>query len=216
MQNHHKTPFGRTVASVQELRGIIPPPSPLVLNKVIDHLDAHARRLVASSPYVVLATSDATGRCDSSPRGGEPGFIRVLDERHLFIPEVTGNRRNDSLMNLLENPGLGMLVMLPGYDETLRINGIGCVVSDAGLLAACAHDGKVPLAGIGIEVTECYLHCAKAALRGTLWNPLAWPDPADLPDPAEILRDHTGGAEGDGTVEYMAGLLQESYTQRMY
>lgn len=135
---------------------------------------------------------------------------------HLFIPEVTGNRRNDSLLNLLENPGLGLLVLVPGFRETLRINGRAWVTRDPELLESSAHGAKVPLLGIGIRVDECYLHCAKAAIRGALWNPLSWPAREQLPDAAEILRDHTAGAEGDGSIANMQNMLRESYTQRLY
>jgi len=210
------TPFSHLLTTRDQLRAHFPEPSPLVLKKVIGQLDAHARALLALTPYVVLATADAQGRCDSSPRGGEPGFIQVLDDRHLFLPEVTGNRRNDSLLNLLENPGIGLLVLVPGFRETLRINGQAWVTRDPQLLERSAHGGKLPLLGIGIRVDECYLHCAKAALRGALWNPQSWPAREQLPDAAEILRDHTRGEEGDGSVKHMQQMLHESYTQRLY
>jgi PPOX class probable FMN-dependent enzyme len=216
MATLHPHPFGSLVTGEEHLRQIVPPPSQLVLNKVIDHLDVHARALLALTPYVVLATTDAAGRCDSSPRGGEPGFIRVLDDKHFLIPEVTGNRRNDSILNLLESPCIGLLVLVPGFDETLRINGRAWVTEDKELLSESAHAGKLPLLGIGVRVEECYMHCAKASLRSTLWNPLGWAHPAELPDPAEILRDHTGGNEGDGSVKHMTEVLRESYTERLY
>ena len=213
---HSDLPFSHLLTTRAQLRAQVPEPSPLVLKKVIGQLDAHARALLVLTPYVVLATADAQGRCDSSPRGGEPGFIQVLDERYLFIPEVTGNRRNDSLLNLLENPGIGLLVLVPGFRETLRINGQAWVTRDPQLLERSAPGGKLPLLGIGIRVDECYLHCAKAAMRGALWNPQAWPDRAQLPDAAEILRDHTRGEEGDGSITHMQQMLHESYTQRLY
>lgn len=210
------SPFEHLITSRDALRALVPEPSALVVNKVVDHLDRHAKAFLEMSPYVVLASSDAAGRCDSSPRGGAPGFIRVVDDRHLFIPEVTGNRRNDTLLNVMERPAIGLLAMIPGLDETLRINGRAWVVADPALLAACAHAGKVPVVGLGIRVEECYLHCAKSGRRSALWNPDAWPDPGRLPNPAEILRDHTRGQEGDGTVEHMAEVLRDSYTNRMY
>lgn len=209
-------PFGRLVQNPARLREIIPDPSPLVLRKVIDHIDVHVRKMLELTPYVVIATADQKGRCDSSPRGGEPGFIRILDERHFLIPEVTGNRRADSISNLLENSRIGLLVLVPGLDETLRINGTAFVTEDEDLLRPCAHANKIPLLGIGVRIDEVYLHCAKAALRSTLWNPLGWPNPTALPDPAEILRDHTGGNEGDGSIEHMQEILRESYTTRLY
>jgi PPOX class probable FMN-dependent enzyme len=209
-------PFGRTVASTARLRELIPEPSQLVLRKVVNRIDDHVRRFIALCPYVVIATASRERVCDSSPRGGDPGFIRVIDDHHILIPEVTGNRRADSISNLLGNPSIGMLFMIPGFDETLRVNGRVFITEDEEILKPSAKDGKVPLIGLGIRVEECYIHCAKPAMRSTLWNPVGWPDISDLPSAAEILRDHTGGTEGDGSVEYMQDVLSESYTKRMY
>lgn len=211
-----KNPFGRLVGDVAELRAIFPEPSKLVLNKVIDHIDVHVERFLALCSYMIIATSDADGRCDSSPRGGEPGFVHIIDRNHLLIPEVTGNRRNDSLLNILENPNIGIVGLIPGLDETIRINGRAVVTQDPSLLAHCVHANKIPLLGIGVEVQECYLHCGKAALRSTLWNPLNWHAVPELPNPAEILRDHCRGAEGDGSIEHMEEIMRDSYENRLY
>lgn len=208
-------PFGKTVQSLARLRERVPAPAPLVLKKVIHRLDAHTRRLIAACPYAVLATAGADGRCDSSPRGGQAGFIQVIDDKHLVLPEVTGNRRADSLANLLDNPHVGLLLLIPGYRETLRINGRALISEDPALLARCARQGKAPALAIGIVIDECYVHCAKAAIRAALWQPEHWPDPATLPSAAQMLRDHTGGSEGDGSVRHMDQVLAESYSKRL-
>ncbi|WP_368667700.1 MSMEG_1061 family FMN-dependent PPOX-type flavoprotein [Salipiger sp. PrR002] len=208
-------PFGDLVTSTEELREIVQPPSSLVRRKVISSIDPHVRRFLGLTPYVILATCRPDGRCDSSPRGGAPGFIEILDDRHFLIREATGNRRCDTMLNLLENPGFGMLAIVPGLDETLRINGRAYVCKGGPQAEPQDKAGTAPQLAIGFEVTECYLHCAKAAMRSTLWNPLSWVEEDDLPPIAEIFRDHTKGAEGDGSVEHIEALLQDSYTNRL-
>jgi uncharacterized protein len=207
--------FGRTVTSEERLREIIPQPDKLVLDKVIDHIDDNVRRFIESCPYVILSTANNMGVCDSSPRGGQPGFIRVLDDHRLLLPESTGNRRADSISNILRNPSVGMLFLIPGYEETLRINGHAVVTEDPEMLSLFAWSEKPPVIAIGITIAECYLHCGKAALRASLWNPMGWPDVMKLPSAAEILRDHTQASHGDGSAEHMERILHESYTKRL-
>ena len=134
------------VASETELRELVPPPARLVLDKVLDHADAHIRHFIRICPYAMIATTDSNGVCDESPRGGAPGFIQILDDRHLLIVELPGNRRADSLCNLLENPSIGMLLLVPGYDETLRINGRAVITKDGAILSRYADGGAQPVA----------------------------------------------------------------------
>jgi len=210
------SPFRQIVSSLDGLREILPPPSGISVDKVLTYIDVHVRRFIEFSPYVIVATADRYGVCDSSPRGGEPGFVRVVDDRHLFLAEATGNRRADTLGNILESPQIGMLFLIPGYEETLRLNGRAVITQDPDLLAqAESINGRPPLLGIGIEVNECFLHCAKAAMRSSIWNPMGWPNLQAFPSAAEIFRDHMGGAIGDASVMNIQALLEESYTKRL-
>ncbi|WPB57250.1 MSMEG_1061 family FMN-dependent PPOX-type flavoprotein [Xylophilus sp. GOD-11R] len=211
-------PFGRTVDTLARLREILPAPAPDAISmiKVLDHMDVHVRRFIENSPYALVASASPEGFCDASPRGGDPGFIRVLDDRHLLIPEATGNRRADTLANLVANPYIGMLFLIPGYEETLRLNGRVFITEDPAVLAGSEMiNGKPPALGIGIRVEECFLHCAKAAMRSSIWNPMGWPDLDVIPTAAEMFVAHTGSRIGDGSVKDVQMLLNDSYTNRL-
>jgi PPOX class probable FMN-dependent enzyme len=203
------------IFAFDELREHIGEPQQRVLDKQLDHLDRHCREFIARSPIALLATADADGRCDCSPRGGPPGFARVLGERHLAIPDYTGNRRQDSHANVLENPHVGLLFLLPGMNETLRVNGRATLTRDPALLADLPTGGsKPPGLALHVEVHEAYLHCAKAFLRGAVWDPRTWTPADELPSAAEIYRDHrdTPGL----TVEQTQAELEESIRERMW
>jgi uncharacterized protein len=207
-------PFGELVTSEMELRAVVPAPAeaaPAVL-KQIDHLDEHCRDFIARAPFFLLATAGANGDCDASPRGGPPGFVRVLDDRRLLVPEFPGNRRADSHRNLLENPRAAMLFTIPGLRETLRVAGRACITRDEALLADLSVNGRAPKLGIGLEVEEAFIHCAKAFIRSGLWQPETWPD--ELPSPSAILRDHIDLP--DVSDEQVAARLRESYEKTLY
>lgn len=206
--------FDNPLTSEDELRELLGYPGELVRHKVIDHLDEHCRHFIELSPYLIISTADVKGECDASPRGDPPGFVKVIDEWHLVIPERPGNRRMDSLRNILANPHIGLIFFIPGLEETLRINGSACITRDRNLLSQSEANGRIPLVGIGVEVKECYIHCAKSIKRSRLWQPDSWPNPERLPNPAKILADH---ARLPGlTVEKVADSLTESYTKRLY
>jgi uncharacterized protein len=207
--------FGDAVRTMDELRALVAAPAQLVVDKEIDHVDDHVHAFIGASPFLVCATRDALGRSDASPRGGEPGFVKVLDARRLLILEATGNRRADTLSNLVGDPGIGLIFLVPGYDETIRVKGVATITRDAELLVRHAGDGPTPPLGIGIRVESCFVHCAKAAMRSSLWNPIDWPDPGALPTPAEMLRDHTSRSFGDGSATAMQAALRESYLKRL-
>jgi PPOX class probable FMN-dependent enzyme len=171
-----------------ELRSVLGMPSDLVRAKVRDRLDHLTRQFVERSPFVLLATSGEDGTCDVSPRGDPPGFVRVLDERTLLLPERPGNRLADSLRNVLANRSVGLLFVIPGVGDTLRVNGRATLVADEELLAASAVEGKVPRLGFVIEVEEVFTHCSKAFLRAQLWDPARYVDRAELPSSGEIHR----------------------------
>jgi uncharacterized protein len=203
------------ISAFDDLRAHIGEPQQRVLDKQLDHLDHHCRDFIARSPIALLATADAGGRCDCSPRGGPPGFACVLDERHLAIPDYTGNRRQDSNANLLENAHIGLLFLLPGMGETLRVNGCATLTRDPELLEGLPTGGtKPPRTALHVEVHEAYMHCSKAFLRGGVWDPSTWTPADELPSAAQIYRDHrdTPGL----TVEQTRAELEESLRERMW
>jgi hypothetical protein len=161
--------------------------------KELPALDQHARAFIARSPFLLLGTSGPDGRCDVSPKGDAPGFVHVLDDHHLVIPDRPGNKRLDGMRNILGNPHVGLIFLVPGNDFTLRVNGRAAITRDPALLRALAIQGKVPLLAIGVEVEEVFLHCARAFRRGRLWDHPTWPGPDALPSMPCILYDQTGG-----------------------
>lgn len=209
-------PFPGAVTSIERLRALLPPPNRTTTAKIQTSLDHHCRTFIALSTFVTLATCNRDGDCDSSPRGGPPGFVVVLDDERLLIPESPGNRMADTLRNIIERPRIGMMMVIPGIGETLRINGDAWVVEDANLLQrACVMD-KAPTLAIGVQVHEAFIHCAKAFMRGSLWDKAAWPDRTPLAPIARIIRDHGRGAIGNGSVGAVEDALEESYTQRLW
>jgi uncharacterized protein len=206
--------FGDLIETEEQLREVVPAPAAdsAPVRKQIDRLDEHCRDFIARSPFFVLATAGASGDCDASPRGGPPGFVRVLDERRLVVPEYPGNRRADSHRNLLENPRAAMLFAIPGLRETLRVAGNACITRDERLLASLGVNGRTPKLGIGLEVEEAFIHCAKAFIRSNLWEPESWPQ--ELPSASAILRDHVDIPAL--TTEDVAGRLGESYAKTLY
>ena len=207
-------PFRDAITSEEELRTLVGKPSELAIRKEISYLDAHCRAFIARSPFVLIATSGASGRADVSPKGDPPGFVQVLDEHRLVIPDRPGNRRLDGMRNLLENPHVGLLFLIPGLEETLRVNGRAWIIRDEEVLARCAVMGKRPTLALGVYAEECFIHCAKAFKRAQLWQPDQWPDRAGLASPSEMLVDHA--RPKDMTVPQMDRLLQESYSKNLY
>ncbi|REE94540.1 hypothetical protein A8990_101336 [Paenibacillus taihuensis] len=206
--------FNEIVHTDEELRSLLGYPSELVRNKVVTKLDRHCRDFIAKSPLVFVATSDASGACDVSPRGDTAGFVAVLDDTHLLIPERPGNKRMDALRNILANPQIGLIFIIPGLEETLRINGRACITKDPERLRPLEAHGKIPLLGIGIEMEEGFIHCAKAFKRSKLWEPASWPEQAALPNPARILVEHASRL--GKTEEEIAAALRDSYEKRLY
>ncbi|MFG6414454.1 pyridoxamine 5'-phosphate oxidase family protein [Roseateles sp. DC23W] len=171
-----------------QLRALIGEPAAIVCAKITDRLNAATRRYVEQSPFICLATSDAQGRCDVSPRGDPAGFVRILDDRTLLVPERPGNRLADSLRNLLANPRLGLLFIVPGAADTFRVNGRAVITTDAALLAPSAVEGKVPSLGLIVDIEEAYTQCSKAFLRSHLWDPARFVGPGALPTSGEVHR----------------------------
>ncbi|EJL46459.1 phosphohydrolase [Brevibacillus agri] len=178
------------VASADELRSLVGVPHETVANKSIAQVESHVIHYLSMSPLFFLATADADGRCDVSPRGDEPGFVKVLDERHVIFPERMGNRRVDSLLNILANPQVGMIFLIPGLEEVLRINGKATITKNAELLAAQNWKGKTLGLGVVVEVEECFIHCPRAFKQAGVWNTDSWADKADMPSIMEMFRAH--------------------------
>jgi PPOX class probable FMN-dependent enzyme len=170
------------------LRSLLGEPSELVRSKVSDRLNDVTRQFVERSPFLCLATSAADGTCDVSPRGDPAGFVRILDERTLLLPDRPGNRLADSFRNVLENPHVALLFVIPGLSDTFRINGRAELVTDAELLEPCAVEGKVPKLGLRIEIEQAFTHCSKAFLRAQLWDPERYVDRSELPSPGQLMR----------------------------
>jgi hypothetical protein len=180
------------IATESALRALYAAPGERALRKQLDRLDAHCRRFIELAPFLVLASTDGEGRTDASPRGGPPGFVKVLDEKTLLIPDSKGNNRLDSLANLLRAPGVGLLFLVPGVDETLRVNGRAAVSTDAALIDRCDTGRNRPRLVLRVAVQEAYLHCAKALMRARLWDPAARNERSVLPSMNQMLKDQIG------------------------
>jgi PPOX class probable FMN-dependent enzyme len=183
------TKFNDKISTVDQLREVLPEPHEFALRKEITFIDEHCRAFIERSSFVFLATSDASGRCDVSPKGDVPGFVEVLDEHTIAIPDRPGNNRADSLTNIMENPHAGLIFLIPGAEWTLRVNGRASVVRDSEILERCAVQGKTPLLAIAIEVEEVFLHCPKCMRRSGLWEAESWAHQGDISF-AEMSRDH--------------------------
>lgn len=197
------------ITTKEALAALFDAPSPLVQRKVIGHLDQHCRAIIAAAPFLCLSSSNAAGRADISPRGDRPGFVQVLDERTLFIPDRPGNNRIDTMTNILEHPQIGLLFIVPGMDETLRIYGTAELTRDPALLAGAAVNGKTPTIGIRVTVEGAHLHCGKAFKRARLWDPAAQIDRKSLPSLGRMVLDQIGAT--DVPVETADARIEESY-----
>jgi PPOX class probable FMN-dependent enzyme len=204
--------FTDVVGSDEELASLYGPPVEAVTNKIIDRLDGHCRDFIARAPFVLVATADRDGNCDVSPKGGAPGFVHVLDERRLAIPDAPGNKLVYSLRNVVRSGRAGLLFLIPGLEETLRVNGRACLTRDAELLERLAGEGKPPKVAIGVEVDEAFLHCAKAFKRSALWRPGDWAGFDGLASPAQIWRDHMAL---DMTTLDVQDFVDEDYTNNL-
>ena len=200
------------IRDAAELRGHLGEPSDLVKRKKLDRLDKHCRHFIALSPFLVLATSDRAGGCDASPRGDAPGFVAVLDDGRLLLPDRRGNRLVDSMLNILENPQVGLVFFIPGFIETLRVNGRAGLVRDPALLEPLTAQGKRPETGILVEVEEAFLHCGKALIRSRLWDPETQVERKTLPSLGRMIADQVSGYDGEET----EADVQASYRERLY
>jgi uncharacterized protein len=210
-------PAGTQITSESALRALFPATHDLAIKKQLATLDTHAMAFIARSPFLCIGTQNAQGRADVSPRGDPPGFVRVLDPHTLAIPDRPGNNRLDTLVNIVTNPRVGLLFMVPGFDDTLRINGQAMVVTDPLLLASMAVNDRKPTVAIVVTVEEAFLHCAKAFRRSRLWDPASLQDRKDMPSLINLILDQTTGAPTDPAERQKNdAALEDDYRNSMY
>jgi PPOX class probable FMN-dependent enzyme len=200
------------VCTEEELFAINGVPSRLIEEKDTPYLTPLGVRFIERSPYFLMATADAAGNCDVSPKGDAPGSVRVLDMTTLAIPDRLGNRRIDGHRNVIQNPHVGLIFLIPGADETLRVNGRAFITTEPGLMATMAMNGKAPKLATIVEIDEVYMHCARSFLRSGLWNPSSWPDLDTIPTLAAIMAEQNNLPAPDES----AGKRQEEYRTRLY
>lgn len=193
------------------LRDCYTEPTEMVQKKILRQLDQHARAFIALSPFVAMSTSGPDG-ADCSPRGDAPGFVRVLDDTTLLLPDRRGNNLIDSLRNIVASPQVGLLFLVPGINETLRVNGTASVLTDAARLEPMIEQGKVPSSALEIRVREVFFHCGKAMIRSQLWNPEKHVPRSAFPSLGRVIADQIGGLDAEATDRN----LEESYKSRLY
>jgi uncharacterized protein len=206
--------FDSLIRTEEELRAIVGTPRPRSLQKERSALDDHFRQFIAHSPFLLIATSGKDGRCDVSPKGDAPGFVIVLDDRRLVIPERPGNKRLDGMKNIIENPHIGLIFFVPGREETLRVNGRAWITCDPALLERAVVQGKTPQLAIGVVVEQCFMHCPKAFRRSQLWTRERWPAADALPSMACVLFDQIRPA--GLTLEDYERDIEESNIKHLY
>jgi len=177
------------IETATELRSLYGEATILAKKKNLDHIDGHARAFIERSPFVVLSTADAAGWPDSSPRGDPPGFLTVEGPHTLLLPDRPGNKRVDSFNNVISNPKVGLLFLVPGHSHSLRVNGTARLLSDEGLCKRFAVQGKAALAVLEVTALEVFFHCGKSLIRSRLWEPTQWPDRTGLASLGSALVD---------------------------
>ncbi|HYV15997.1 MAG TPA: MSMEG_1061 family FMN-dependent PPOX-type flavoprotein [Conexibacter sp.] len=201
------------LSSEAQLRELYGEPMQRALDKDIGRLDPMCRRLIAVAPIVFVASHDAEGNCDVTPRGGQPGFVTVLDDDHLAIPDATGNRRLDTLQNVVATGRAGLIFLIPGREQTLRVNGPACVTADRGVLDRLTPVGKPPRTAIVVRAESVYAHCPKAFVRSKLWDPETWPAADAQPTSAEVTLAHL--SYPDLELEDVERMEQEALRHRL-
>ena len=205
--------FRDVIRTEAALREVVGEASQIVWDKEIARVDEHCRRFIARSPFVLIATRGASGLVDISPKGDPAGFVRVLDEVTVAIPDRLGNRRMDTYRNVIGNPDVGLIFLIPGVRDTLRVSGKGEIVRDADLRATMAVKGRAPDLVLVVHVERTFFHCTKCMVRSSLWDPSGWPDTAGLSSSAEALFAH---AQPDATVQDMQTLIEDDIKERLY
>ena len=205
------------ITDEEALRSLFHATHPLAAQKCLSSLDKHAQAFIRRSPFICLGTQDLDGKADVSPRGDPVGFVKILDQHTLAIPDRPGNNRLDSLVNILANPSVGLLFIVPGFDETLRVSGQASLVNDPEILKDMSVADRVPKLAIVVKVSEVFLHCAKAFRRSHLWNPDHFQDRDEMPSLSKIILDQTTGAPTDDHAMHKLDVdLEDEYKQTMY
>jgi PPOX class probable FMN-dependent enzyme len=213
IQTSAPAPFRDVIETAEDLAALYGPPEDVVVSKIIDRLDRHCRDFIARAPFVLVGSVSTSGRCDVSPKGGAPGFVHVLDEHRLAIPDAPGNRLIDSLRNVRETGRVGLLFLIPGLEETLRVNGRAWLTRDPEIIERFGGEKKPPRVATGVEVEEAFLHCAKAFKRSGLWRPDDWPALDGLARPAVIWKDHMKLTEM--TLEELEKFVAKDYVDNL-
>jgi PPOX class probable FMN-dependent enzyme len=207
-----ETQFEEVISTRQRLRELSKQPSHRASSKIIDHIDDICRRFIAACPFVVVSSRGADGAMDLSPKGDPPGFVEVLDTKTIAIPDRLGNHRLDTFENLLTHPEVGLLFMIPGHGDTLRVSGEGRIVRDAILQSRLAVNGKPPAFVLIVTVKRAHMHCPKCMIRSNLWRLEHWPDRSNVPSLAEAVVTHSRCSE---TVAEVQSLIEDG-TKRLY
>ena len=207
------------VTSEDELRGNYGEPMDIALMKQLGKLDEHCKNFISRSPFLCIGTSAADGKADVSPRGDPPGFVQVIDDNTIFIPDRPGNNRLDTMSNIVANPNVGLLFLIPGFEDALRVNGKATLVKDNKILERCAVNRKVPTMGIMVEINEAYLHCAKAVRRSKLWNAESQQDRKEMPTLAQMILEQVATPEKQPTkedIEEGDEFIEDNYKTGLY
>ena len=201
------------ITSREELRAAFEPTHDVAIRKELRVIDPHSRRFIERSPFVFIGSQDREGNADVSPKGDQPGFVRVLDAQTIAIPDRPGNNRLDTWENVVENPAVGLIFLIPGMNETLRINGEARLTLDPDLCAECHVNNRPALAVLIVKVQAVYMHCAKAFIRSRLWAPDSWADRSEMPTLGQILKDQ---ARLSGTASEFDGILDDAYRTTLW
>jgi len=207
------------IGTDNELRNNFGEPMELALQKQLGALDVHCKDFITRSPFLCIGTSDANGKADVSPRGDPPGFVQILDDNTIFIPDRPGNNRLDTMSNIIANPNVGIFFMVPGYEDTLRVNGKATIIKDKVILERCAVNRKVPTMGIMVEVDEAFLHCAKAIRRSKLWKADSQQDRKEMPTLAQMILEQVAEPEKPPTPEEVSEgnvFIEDNYKTGLY
>lgn len=201
------------VTSADEIKEILGKDFPSQVNKVIDHIDVHCRTWIERTPFIVISSANALGTMDVSPKGDPPGFVKILDEHTLAIPDRLGNHRGDTFKNVIENPKVGILFVIPKRTEVVRVSGRAQVVKDPELLAGMAVNRKAPDLALIVRVEEAMFHCGKSMIRSQMWQPEDWASIERLPTYAQALKDH---GEMPDPLEDLEAMVVRNENERLY
>lgn len=205
--------FEKTITTEKELRDIMGYPTEIVTRKTIKHIDEHCKSFIENSPFIAIATSDASGNLDVSPKGDPAGFVKILSDKVLAIPDRPGNRKADTLSNIIQNPNIGLIFFIPGIRETLRVNGAAQIVTDSRVLELLSCQGKAPSIAIIVTVEEAFMHCAKCIIRSNLWTKVDDQQERTIPSLGRVLVDH---GKLDITYQELDDMIKDDERTNLY